>query len=57
VLSAVAAFVILLLAGGLGFTMYEFKRLSTARQVFSVVAKTKLTGRTEDARATLQRVS
>jgi len=57
VLSAVAAFVILLLAGGFGFTMYEFKRLSTAREVCSVAAKPKLIGRNEDATATLQRVS
>lgn len=57
VLSAVVAFVILLLAGGLGFTMYEFKRLSTSKQVCSVAAKPKLIERTENATATLQRVS
>ena len=57
VLSAVVAFVILLLAGGLGFTMYEFRRLSTSRQVCSGAAKPKLIERTEDVTATLQRVS
>lgn len=57
VLSAVVAFVILLLAGGLGFTIYEFQRLSTAKQVRSVAAKPRLLGRTEDATATLQRVA
>ena len=57
VLSAVVALVILLLAGGLGFTMFEFRRLSTKRQVCGVVMQTKPTGRTKDGRATLQKVS
>lgn len=57
VLSVVAAFVILLLAGGLGFTLFEFHRLSATRQVCRVVVSTRPTGRTEDATATLQRVS
>ena len=57
VLGTVAAFVVLLMAGGLGFTMHEFQRLSAGTQVRSLAVKTKPTGRTEDATATFQRVS
>lgn len=57
VLSVVAAFVILLLAGGMGFTMREFQRLSVGGRVRSLAVKTKPTRRTEDATATFQRVS
>jgi mono/diheme cytochrome c family protein len=56
-LTGVASFIILLLAGGLGFTMHEFQRLSTAKSLGSLTVRTKLKGRTEDATATLQRVS
>jgi len=56
-LTVVAAFVVLLLAAGLGFTMREFQRLSVERRVRSLAVKTKPTGRTEDATATLQHVS
>ncbi len=55
-LGTVAAFVVLLLAGGLGFTMREFRRLSAGRQGDSLAVKTKSQGRAEDATATLQRV-
>jgi mono/diheme cytochrome c family protein len=55
-LGAVAAFVVLLLAGGLGFTMHEFQRLSAGGQGDSLAVKTKSQGRTEDATATFQRV-
>jgi hypothetical protein len=57
VLSTVAAFVVLLMAGGLGFTMHEFQRLSAGTQFRSLAVKTKPTGRTEDATASFQRVS
>jgi mono/diheme cytochrome c family protein len=57
VLTVVAAFVILLLAGGMGFTMREFQRLSVGGNVRSLAVKTKPTRRTEDATATFQRVS
>lgn len=57
VLTGVASLVILLLAGGLGFTIYEFQRLSAARQFSSLAVKTKPTGRADDATATLQHVS
>jgi len=53
-LSMVAALVALLLAGGLGFTMHEFKRLAAARQVRSRAVKSNLRGRTNDATATFQ---
>jgi mono/diheme cytochrome c family protein len=56
-LTGVASFIILLMAGGLGFTMHEFQRLSAARQLSSLTVKTKPKGRTKDATATLQRVS
>jgi mono/diheme cytochrome c family protein len=56
-LGGVVAFVVLLLAGGLGFTMHEFQRLSARSQGRNPVAKTKLRGRTEDAPATFQHVS
>ena len=56
VLTAVAA-VILLLAGGLGFTMREFQRLTTARSMCRQPFKTKPAGRTDDAAATFQRAS
>jgi mono/diheme cytochrome c family protein len=55
-LGTVAAFIVLLLAGGLGFTMHEFQRLSAGGQGKSLAVKTKSQGRMEDARATLQRV-
>lgn len=54
--SVVTAFVVLLLAGGLGFTMHEFHRLAAGNQVRSL-AVAKPTRRTGDAPATLQRVS
>jgi len=57
VLSAVVAFVILLLAGGLGFTVHEFHRLSATKQVCSLAVQTKPIGRTENDTATLQRAS
>ncbi|MGB7555312.1 MAG: cytochrome c [Candidatus Korobacteraceae bacterium] len=56
-LSMVGALVILLLAGGLGFTIREFHRLSAASQVSSLAVKTKHKERTEDATPTLQGVS
>jgi mono/diheme cytochrome c family protein len=56
-LGTVATFVLLLLAGGLGFTLHELQRLSAGRQGRGPVVKTKLTGRTGDATATLQHVS
>lgn len=56
-LSGVGLFVILLLAGGLGFTVHEFRRLSARSQVRNLAVKRKPTGRTEDATATLQRVA
>jgi mono/diheme cytochrome c family protein len=56
-LTGVASLVMLLLAGGLGFTIYEFQRLSAPRQLSSLAVKTKPTGRHEDATATLQHVS
>jgi mono/diheme cytochrome c family protein len=56
-LSAVGLFVVLLLAGGLGFTMREFQRLSAARQGRSLAVNTNLKGKTEDATPTLQHVS
>jgi mono/diheme cytochrome c family protein len=57
VLSAVVTFTILLLAGGLGFTVREFHRLSATKKTCSLVVSTKPTGRTEDDTAILQRVS
>jgi mono/diheme cytochrome c family protein len=56
-LSAVGSFVVLLLVGGLGFTMREFQRLTASRQSRSLAVKTNLKGRTEDAKATFQHVS
>jgi mono/diheme cytochrome c family protein len=56
-LAAVGAFVVLLLAGGLGFTMREFQRLAAATKGHSLAVKTKLKGRTEDATPTLQHIS
>jgi mono/diheme cytochrome c family protein len=55
-LTAVGALVLLLLAGGLGFTMREFQRLLAAKQLGSMSVKTKPRGRTTDARATFQSV-
>jgi mono/diheme cytochrome c family protein len=57
VLSAVVAFVILLLAVGLGFTVSEFHRLSATKQVRSAAVQTKPKRRTENDTATLQRAS
>ncbi len=57
VLTGVASFVVLLLAGGLGFTIHELQRLSAAKPLRSLTVKTKPKGRTEDATAILQRVS
>ena len=57
VLTGVASFVVLLLAGGLGFTIHELQRLSAAKPLRSLAVKTKPKGRTEDATAILQRVS
>jgi hypothetical protein len=56
-LTGVASFIILLMAGGVGFTIHEFQRLSAARPLRSLTVKTKSKGRTKDATATLQRVS
>lgn len=55
-LGTVAAFIVLLLAGGLGFTMREFRRLSAGGQRESLAVITKSQGRTKDATATFQRV-
>ena len=55
-LGTVGAFIVLLLAGGVGFTMHEFQRLSAGGQGKSLAVKTKSQGRAEDATATLQRV-
>ena len=55
-LSGVGLFVILLLAGGLGFTVREFKRLSAKSSGCSMTAKTIRKGRTRDATVALQRV-
>ena len=56
-LSAVGLFVIVLLAGGLGFTIREFQRLSAKAQGRSLAATRKPQRSTEDSRAALQRVS
>jgi mono/diheme cytochrome c family protein len=56
VLTGVGSFVLLLLVGGLGFTIHEFQRLSSARPLSSRTVKTKPKRRTKDATATLQRV-
>ena len=56
-LTAIASFILLLLAGGLGFTVHEFQRLSAAKLLGSLTVKTQPKGRTKDATATLQRVS
>ena len=56
-LTSIASFVALLLAGGLGFTIHEFKRLSAARRLGSLAVSTKLPRRNEDATASLQRIS
>jgi mono/diheme cytochrome c family protein len=55
-LGTVGAFIVLLLAGGVGFTMHEFQRLSAGGRGKSLAVKTKSQGRAEDATATLQRV-
>ena len=55
-IGTVAGFVVLLLAGGLGFTMHEFQRLSAGGRADSLAVRTKSQGRAEDATATLQRV-
>jgi mono/diheme cytochrome c family protein len=55
-LSGVGLFVILLLAGGLGFTVREFKRLSAKSSGCSVPVKTTSRGRTGNATVALQRV-
>jgi len=57
VLSGVGLFVILLLAGGLGFTLREFKRLSANSAGGSTTVKTMHKGRTEDATASFLRAS
>jgi|SRR5271165_1591891 len=54
VLSAVGLFIVLLLAGGLGFTIREFRRLSAKAQR---LARKMPHRTTEDASASLQRVS
>ena len=56
VLSGVGFFIVLLLAGGLGFTVHEFKRLSAKSSGPSMTVKTIRKGRTEDATATFQHV-
>src|SRR5271166_1348685 len=48
-LSAVGAFVVLLLAGGLGFTIHEFKRLSAGKRSRRLVVHATLRTRTEEA--------
>src|SRR5271166_2209339 len=56
-LSGVGLFVVLLLAGGLGFTMREFKRLSANSAGGRTTVKTMHKGRTEDATASFLRAS
>jgi mono/diheme cytochrome c family protein len=56
-LSGVGFFVILLLAGGLGFTVREFKRLSAKSARRKPVVNTKYQWRAEDAAASLRRAS
>ena len=56
-LSMVGVFVVVLLGGGLGFTVRELQRLSADRQVCSLAVKTKTKGRTDDAAAAFERVS
>jgi mono/diheme cytochrome c family protein len=56
-LTGVASFVMLLLAGGLGFTLHEFQRLPAVKPLRSLSVKTRPKGRPEDARAAFQRVS
>jgi hypothetical protein len=55
-LSGVGFFVILLLAGGLGFTVREFKRLSAKSLGCSMTVNTIRKGRTGHAAVALQRV-
>jgi mono/diheme cytochrome c family protein len=56
-LSAVGLVVILLLAGGLGFTILEFQRLSAKAQDRGVAVRTMPRRQTEDASADLRLVS
>ena len=56
-LTGIASFLILLVAGGLGFTVREFHRLSAARQACSAAVQTKPNQRTENGRTTFQNVS
>jgi mono/diheme cytochrome c family protein len=56
-LTAITSFILLLLAGGLGFTIHEFQRLSAVKPLRSLSVKTKSKGSTKDATATLQGVS
>ena len=56
-LSGVWLFVILLLAGGLGFTVREFKRLSAKSAGRRLAVNTKYQWRTEDAAASFRRAS
>jgi mono/diheme cytochrome c family protein len=56
-LSAVGLFVVLLLAGGLGFTLREFQRLSAEGQRRRHAMKTRPQPRSEDVAPVFQRVS
>jgi mono/diheme cytochrome c family protein len=56
-LTAVASSVILLLAGGLGFTVREFRRLSAGKTSVLPNCENKTCREDEDVTATLQRVS
>ena len=56
VLSGMGLFIVLLLAGGLGFTVHEFKRLSAKSSGCSMTVNTIHEGRIADATATFQHV-
>ena len=56
-LSSLGLFVILLLAGGLGFTLREFQRLSAKSSSRSMTVNTMHKGRSEDATARFLRAS
>ena len=56
-LSGVGLFIILLLAGGLGFTIREFRRLSAKAQGRRIAVRKMPQPMTEDTSADLQRVS
>jgi hypothetical protein len=56
VLSGVGLFIVLLLAGGLGFTVHEFKSLSAKSSDCSMTVNTIHKGRIADATATFHHV-